>query len=375
MSVEFEFPKETAKKFFNKVDSDVATNLLESASNLGTGLGLFLKERAKTAKILSEKLFEKEILFNFKVKNTDDIRKIAIGIDSSRRRPIRVLNKYFCPITTSIVFFIGEDKTWTEYDPLSPFTFFEGADKPEERIMSEIEEIMFNLEVDAFTRAFSIFIQKNIEPSNTVLFCDGPLADPPNKILSEGYVSKRSKILKAYIEKGILILGCIKQIEGSHFIRFLEDVREDLGKTARGFGTDAQLAPCVFTMASKKSEEIVSSVPIELKEPSNIIKKYSKSKLEKLYRFYFTPYNNSFVLCVEYVSNNYEEALNMQKEIITSTNYWTLPGMFIPLPVIASHRKCNIGQGAAEHLYRELLTRSFSVEEAANLMRPMLRGE
>jgi len=376
LSIEFEFPSNWAKQLFDKVESTMATQLLEQASSLGRGLNDYLKERAETSKDLAQKLYNEKYIQTIDESELKNNRKIAVGIDSSRRQPIRVLNNYFCPLTTAIVFFINnQGNNFVEYDPFSPFLFYEDSNKPQDLIMKEIEKEMYRLEVEAIIKSASIIYEKNIPSEKMVFFCDGPLIDPPNKILSQKYVKTRSQGINAHISNSELVLGCVKTLEGSQLISSITEFDEDLGKIAEGFGSDAQFVPCVLGMASKMTEKILYTNPIELIEPKKVIEKYAQNNLTKIYRMYFTPSPRSNILCVEYVAENYDKAKLKTLDILSASNSWTFPGINNPLPVIAAHRRCNIGQGAAEHLYRELLTRAFSSEEAAELMKSLLRGE
>jgi hypothetical protein len=374
---EFDFLEDWARKQFNEMDSDVAIKLLESAVNEGNNLQSFLKDRQKVARDLGKALLDKGIIRLAKEDST--LTKafheaLAVGIDSSRQIPWRVMSTHYCPITSAIVYLNGPDRKVT-YDPDCPCKFYEEGRLTPEEFARKVEEEMYRCEVSAIARASSALgsLQRGGSNKSTVLvMIDGPLLDPPNKALYSGYIKERANAILACVEGNALIIGCIKSMEGHHFLNFLKTHSEfsALATIAEGFGPDPQLIPFVFS-GIRYVGSMLQTVPIEILEPDWLVKEYKISGFEKIYRIYLTLGGRGAPLSVEYLVEEGEKPDELGEKICSAVRAWAVPGLNAPLPVIAAHRRCNIKKGASEYLYRQLLTRALSWEGGADMLGPL----
>jgi hypothetical protein len=181
---EFEFQKEWALKQFNEMDSDVAVELLKNAMKKGDSLQKLLRDRWLAARELAQALIEKGII---KVGNVDPKlselyrEALAIGIDSSRQLPCRVLSTYYAPITSAIVYFKGINCEM-EYDPDSPCMFLEESNITRDEVLRKAKEEMYRCEVSAIMRAASSIssLLREYGERKVLVMIDGPIIDPPN---------------------------------------------------------------------------------------------------------------------------------------------------------------------------------------------------
>ncbi len=370
---EFEYREDWAREQFNEMDSDLAVKLLGDAISKGKNLADFLKDRWAIATELGQGLIEKGII---KVGTEDSKFRdvLAIGIDSSRQLPYRILNTYFCPITSAIVYFNGIDSEM-KYDPNAPCKFFEESDLTPDQAIKRVKEEMYRCEVSAILRASSSIAsygRESDQRGEVVIMIDGPLIDPPSEELYDEYVKERVTALLACKESGALVIGCVKSLEGHHFLEFLKS-RQDLSELAtmaEGFGSDPQLVPFIFHTIQSVSP-MLETIPIERKVPDWLVAKYKTHGLKNIFRIYLTMYGRVF--CTEYFTLD-EDPIELGKKVCQVVRAWSIPGFNAPLPVLAAHRRCNIKRGSAEFLYRELLTRALTWEEGARMFGPLAGG-
>jgi len=370
---EFDFEEDWAKEQFKKMESDVALKLLKSTITKSDNLRAFLIDRWKVAQELAKNLMDKGII---KVPNVDtnllDAYKktLAIGVDSSRQLPFRILSTYYCPITSAIVYFEGiNSKMISDRD--APCEFFEETNLAPEEAIRKVQEAMYRCEVSALMRVSSSALLKNIGKNKEVLLMiDGPIIDPPNEKLYEGYIQERANAFLACKENGALVIGCVKTLEGYHFLNFLKNRKDlqELAVIAEGFGQDPQLIPFLFSTLYSKAP-LLETIPIERVEPKWLIEEYGKFGIKYIYRIYLTLSGGRGTLfAVEYFVDKEEEAINLGIKVCHAVRAWGLPGMKVPLPIMAAHRRCNIKRGSAEFLYRQLLTRALSCEEGTSII-------
>jgi hypothetical protein len=118
---------------------------------------------------------------------------------------------------------------------------------------------------------------------------------------------------------------------------------------------------------------MLETIPIKITEPKELIDEYKKFGIKQVYRIYLTIHGRGTILGVEYFAEE-EESVEIGAKICSAIRAWGIPGIKIPLPVLAAHRRCNIKRGSAEYLYRELLTRALSCEEGANIFGAFSKG-
>jgi hypothetical protein len=374
---EFEFNENWAKDQFNEMESDVAITLLQFTIAQSNNLRTFLIDRWKVAYELAKALMEKGIIKIARENpNILEMYKnaLAIGIDSSRQLPFRILSTYYCPITSAIVYFDGINSKMI-FDPNAPCKLFEETNLTPEEALRKVEEEMYRCEVLAITRVSSSTLFKSaIGKKEILVMIDGPIIDPPNKKLYDGYVQERANALLACKESGALVIGCVKSLEGYHFLNFLKSQKylQELATVAEGFGQDPQLIPFLFSTLYSKGL-MLETIPIKITEPKELIDEYKKFGIKQVYRIYLTIHGRGTILGVEYFAEE-EESVEIGAKICSAIRAWGIPGIKIPLPVLAAHRRCNIKRGSAEYLYRELLTRALSCEEGANIFGAFSKG-
>jgi|YelNatPaOPRAMG01_1025707.scaffolds.fasta_scaffold35864_1 hypothetical protein len=372
---EFELHEAWARRQFSDMESDVALALLQSTITKSNSLRAFLIDRWKVAHKLAKMLMEKGIVRVAKESpNLLDMYKnaLAIGVDSSRQLPFRILSTYYCPITSAIVYFDSFDKVI--FDSNAPCKLFEETNLTPEEAIRKVQEEMYRCEVSAIIRVSSSTLFKDaIGKKEVLLMIDGPIIDPPNKKLYEGYIRERASALLACREGGALVIGCVKDLEGRHFLNFLKTQKDlqELATIAEGFGQDSQLIPFLFSTLYSEGA-ILETIPIKRTDPREIIDEYKKFGVEEIYRIYLT-LGRGMHLGVEYLASK-DDAVEIGAKVCNAVRAWGIPGVKIPLPVLAAHRRCNIKRGSAEYLYRELLTRALSCEEGANMFGAFSKG-
>jgi hypothetical protein len=376
---EFDFEDDQAKEQFKKMESDIAIKLLESAIKKSDSLKAFLRDRWKVAQELAKNLMDKEIIkiSSIDANLLDAYRNaLAIGVDSSRQLPYRVLSTYYCPITSAIVYFDGINSQMIA-DKDAPYEFFEKTNLTPEEAVREVQEAMYRCEVSALLKVSSSALVKNIgKDKKVLLMIDGPIIDPPNKKLYDGYIKERANALLACKESGALVIGCVKTLEGYHFLNFLKNRKDlqELAVIAEGFGQDPQLIPFIFSTLYSRAP-LLETIPIERMEPKWLVEEYGKSGIKHIYRIYLTlSGGRGTLLAVEYFVDKEGEAVNLGTKVCHAVRACALPGMKVPLPIMAAHRRCNIKRGSAEFLYKQLLTRALSCEEGASIVGAFSEG-
>ncbi|MEM0054159.1 MAG: DNA double-strand break repair nuclease NurA [candidate division WOR-3 bacterium] len=203
------------------------------------------------------------------------------------------------------------------------------------------------------------------------ILIDGPIIDPPLERNPE-YISLRTSAIRFCINNEISIIGFVKRIAGSEFIKFLKSIFEEKLDLS-SFFNDANLLSGSLYVAFSRFKRPVYTKPVNLFEfleksdpMYTVYSLYNEHGLE-IYHSYYKPTLRSKVYRIELASTSRltdDELNNHFKEILSLICYiWTLPGMNEPLPIILAHEKCNIRQGAAEKLYYEIITRGL-MEEA-----------
>ncbi|MEM3703839.1 MAG: DNA double-strand break repair nuclease NurA, partial [Candidatus Bathyarchaeia archaeon] len=305
---------------------------------------------------------------------TEAFRKaLAIGVDSSRQAPLRVLSLNYCPITSAIVYFEGISGK-VIYDPDCPCKLYEEPNATPEEFSQKIREEMYRCEVSALERVSST-LQSIGGKQKILLMIDGPIIDPPDDSLYKGYVKERSNAILACIENNAMVIGCVKRLEGHHFINFLRKNKElaELASMAEGFGPDPQLVPFVFSSVRSKGIAL-QTMPIEILDPEWLIKEYDDAGLKKVYRIFLTLGERGTPFGVDFLVRENEDPNYVGEQVCAAVRAWGVPGLNAPLPVLAAHRRCNIKKGAAEYLYRQLLTRALSWEGGADILEPVTGG-
>jgi hypothetical protein len=372
---EFEYRSDWAKQQFSEMDSDIALRLLDQTIKKSNTLGSYLKDRKEAASKLADILMDKGIVKISSRRSEENLiqykKALVIGIDSSRQLPYRILNTFYCPITTSIVYFDGIENT-AKFDPDSPCTFYEIQNLTPEESIKKIEEEMYKYEVYAIMRvASSPELAGRKNGQRIFVMIDGPLIDPPNKRLYNTYISDRVNALLSCEKNGATVMGCIKRFEGKHVLNFLKERGDiqDAANIAIGFEQDSIIIPFIFKILYSKGN-LIETIPIEIKEPTELVNEYKDCSKKNIYRVYFSIYEKGPVMAVDFFSKE-EDASKLAEDLCDAARVWALSSLSVPLPVLAAHNRCNIKKGSAEYLYRELKTRALSKlseEENENIL-------
>ncbi|MCR8486849.1 MAG: DNA double-strand break repair nuclease NurA [Crenarchaeota archaeon] len=204
------------------------------------------------------------------------------------------------------------------------------------------------------------------------ILIDGPIIDPP-LYKDPDYISFRASTIKFCINGGISVIGFVKRIVGSGFIKFLKSTFEERLDLSPFFN-DADLLSGLLYMTFSRLRCQVYTKPVNLFEfldkndPMYTVYSLYSQYGFNIYHSYYKPALRSRVYRIELASASKltdDELKSRIKEVLSLICYvWTLPGMNEPLPILLAHEKCNIRQGAAEKLYYEIITRSLTEEEA-----------
>lgn len=210
-----------------------------------------------------------------------------------------------------------------------------------------------------------------------IIMLDGPLIDPPN-YLDEDYIIQRTNIVKRHLNRGNLILGCVKRVADRYYIRYLSK-KFDVSK-ADSFSNDYFLITHILTNLRHKTKNFESSIStgwIDISDEDNATKKYKdndiylicffsqKEVMSKIIRIDI-PINFDPIKEIDKTNKIYNKARFFIE------NYW-YKGQDYPLPVFLAHQKCNIRQGAAEVLYEEIITRGGNIDSKTMIIQELTR--
>jgi len=360
-----ELKKMIRKIEFNKTEHELLSDLVKKAVKVGEGEKERLKRISNRSSHVFKLLNENGFLFPLSVRHKviEKLRSAPIGaIDGSFQVTGGIGGRWYLVLGISQV--IAENG-FTVSPSIKVDGFIEpleGVDDADAKRKAII--VMMMGEIKATLRVAER-LMKNIK---AYILIDGPVIDPP--MYSNGdYIDYRLSALNFCSKNDIVVIGFVKRVMGCNYLNFLRETFEN--NKFKDFTNDLDLLTSVMFNAVEKTKSPIYTKPICYDEgmkdkkdkANNVYKKYNEKGLF-VYYSYYKPNARSRIYRVELASFNKldeKSLLDIFAKIMTLINQiWTLPGMTEPLLITIAHNKCNVRQGAADTLYYEIMTRSFS---------------
>ncbi len=369
---------------FNKLPAEAMVKFVEETSKQSEAMKQSAKEYRKSAKKALSLMVSKSIIHKMDLTKTDlseYAKTLTDAVDGS-------LQKYPRP-----------DGGWMIFYSVARIRYPQGYDSdvdvlvtPAIRTINQIDEKGAGAAAEKFmmdmeTEALKVTAMSRKKESDGIIFLDGPIIDPPFENQKQ-YVEGRTFAIKQGFSRGAQLIGIVKRISGTLFSNHYKSFFP-LSESVEfeNMLSDKNLAVHIFTEYLKNDKDCLAyTEPILLSEIN------SKGKTGEIGKKAANEYQNNgvdvltFLMANGYVSSpiRVDIALSPSKkfvkndlviEAIKSIVRWAAPGRHIPIPVILAHEKCNIGQGAADILFREFITGSKSNEDVENIIQMKMMGD
>ncbi|MCC6019132.1 MAG: DNA double-strand break repair nuclease NurA [Candidatus Verstraetearchaeota archaeon] len=354
---------------FDKTEPKLLVELVNRAIELGDGERRRVTRMKERCMRLLNLLKENAIINTLKKDDSlvNSLRRAATGaLDGSFQVISGYGGRYYTFIGLSIILA-------REGFTVDPEVLLDGLIIPiecsdESEANKKSSEIMLWCE----TRSLRGLAERLIGLESPFILLDGPIVDPP-LLRNSSYVQCRTDNIKSCINRDVTVIGFVKRIIGTEFMRFLQSTFNDEIDLSP-FSNDLDLLTGILYFASLQSKLPVYTTPFQpldfLEKTDPLFMTYSQYDDfgVKIYQAYYKPNIRSKVYRIELASTYSlygEELRDKFEKILTLINYvWTLPGMNQPLPILLAHEKCSVRRGAAEKLYYEVITRGLTEEEA-----------
>lgn len=205
----------------------------------------------------------------------------------------------------------------------------------------------------------------------SVVFIDGPIADPPS-YRDRLWVETRCDAVKLAL-KSCLVIGCVKRSREEFFKAYLTKLPSTNPGTLTRFPSDQHLLLYAF-LALRETGRVgpLFTTPIDISD-QGIHAQYHDHGVSMACSFVqATPTSRVLRLDIpSLVSNTADPDRNL--EAVREVLDWILPGHELPLPIHIADEKCRIRDGCAEVLYDEIMTRSMSSDRFGQLASINLR--
>jgi len=349
-SLDYEELVELKKRIeFNRTETRVLSELVREANRIGERRqkeNAMFKKRA--LKIFNETSKIEKILFiedDLPNNKFTDCR--TVGIDGSFYLIGGTGGKWYAPYSIVRILFENGIEATPRVD-----IFAAGIEEISEQKDHNVKEEAALRMLVGETKAIENWGNKK---RTSLIFIDGPIADPPhyNNI---NYIEDRSSAIKKCLRNSRMI-GCVKRPRGHFFIKNFENVNE---KSYNGFPSDQHLFIYLFSAFrfKKKYYGALYSKFLDISDYKtyNLYKKYGIH----VYSTFFQKNIDSKILRLDIplLEEELEQANKICSDAVKATLDWQYPKQYVPLPVELAHQKCKIREGAAEVLYEEILTKS-----------------
>lgn len=366
------------KKLVRKIEVDMTehkllSNLIDKAKTLGETEQKRLRRLGERVVKLSKSLDELKFYRAIFSRNVDEVKNIPVGsVDGSFQVIGGVGGMWYMIVGAAYVTipngFGGAINYKVDAD-IKPKRY------PDESfIRREAEIFMMLLETKCIRKLRS---ELSVQRRGNI-FIDGPIMDPW-WCFNKDYISNRVEVIKESLSSGIRILGIVKRIMGSIFLREIQELVNH--RLLEGYVCDHDfISPILSYYLIKKKHRPVFTKPFEYPRDETDLSDYDNKicKLYKMYlnegiHIYYSYFKNSVrskAYRVELVTKDElsEEELDREyMKVAQLIDLWSLPGFDIPLPVIIAHDKCNIRKGVAEKLYYEIITKMLNQEQLTYL--------
>ncbi|MEM5855334.1 MAG: DNA double-strand break repair nuclease NurA [Candidatus Aenigmatarchaeota archaeon] len=365
--------KEAIKRAeFNLTEPEVLVRLINSAKREGEKIQKEFKRMNSLVGKLNEEISKKMQFFFTEPEIESEEIRLALGVDGSNQIIRGIGSKWYVFLSVAGVIFVsGRDSPpkvdifWADIEE------FDESKNPFIKRSAEIK--MLSIESKAI-------LEYGTKNSNSVIFIDGPIVDPPFKYENhDAYVEFRCNAIKKCIESNSILIGCVKRVRDKFFINYL--LQNNI-KDVREFPTDQHLMLMLFTRF-RSQEKVLGPLYTKWIDVTNLCKEYTLpyDDYEKngifVISFFYERDIKSKILRIDVPLNfspleNPVKVENIVSKVVKTLNYWTYPSQD-PLPVLLAHEKCNIRKGAAEVLYEEIITRSMSLEPSDQIIAAKMR--
>ncbi|MHA1298733.1 MAG: DNA double-strand break repair nuclease NurA [Candidatus Helarchaeota archaeon] len=354
---------------FNKTEPETLTGLIDSVIEKSDEI----KYNFELYNELSQEAYQifknNHILHEYNIKEKDSIYQNfkCVGIDGSFQYVGGLGGLWYIPISCSRIEF---NKGMKSNIIVIVAAYIETLNEME--YINVEKEASFRM-LFGETKAIREWVSDN---ENSIIFLDGPVVDPPwssSETDYKEYISNRTETLLKSIDKGHIIIGCVKRIMGRYYINHIKNNYELIDSEKNKinkFLSDAHLMSYILTRASINNQDsIIYSNPIKINTTDDTHKMYSDHGLD-LYTFFaqkdFLSKPIRYDFCLK--EGTEIDLLGYAKKISIISAQWTYPGQYSPLPVELAHIKCNIRRGCAEVLYNEIMTRTRSTNVFDNII-------
>ena len=287
-------------------------------------------------------------------------RARAVGIDSSRTRPVRLGFRYVSLVSGAAVLLEGEGRV--VYMDVRPVLLPEEARHEGFRLELDLE--MFSLEASALEAAAGL--------GGPLVFLDGPIVDPPGSYpeaervgLAEKYrryVERRSQAILEVLESGGLAVGYVKRLRGRMITEWASgelgdpEWAESVNDHFLGVLLSHAFRGPVTRQICSSTGMILATRPLELDD--------SRARDYPLYREQGLRVYTSLVV-PGYCRGNHkpariEVAVPEQGDpgdyvlrAAAAVEAWLLEGAWLPSPVLAAHKACTIRSRESLRMLRE----------------------
>jgi len=272
-----------------------------------------------------------------------------------------------------------------------------------ENVKPVAEDLMFILETFA--------LQEATDPeccsTEPILFIDGPIIDPPRPLTDESrqvtkellpseessdvteliirYHEYRAEVVRSLLDRGVVVVGFVKRSKSDRLLKAAVSAIDEAKELCESFSSDEELARSIFVILGHVEDKntLYYTKPSELVGYDNeLYENYLNAGIKIYYTYTHAiakKYSRPFRLELAVTRDLDEDSIQrLMENVLKVTNAFTLPGYEISLPVIFAHNKCSIRRGAAEVIYREIMSRASSIEskdEIISLMRTIFLAE
>lgn len=357
-----ELKKYIRRAEFNRTEPQILIELIKKAIERGNILGSELKKIRHEANKLSKILLKENIIEEIKVNNLDYfLKSFYVGIDGSNRI-VRIREGEYCSMVSAVIAKFPRGLKGKVEVKFGDIELLKITDPTGENVKRKTEILMLEYE----TKALIHFVRRELMPSNRCyILLDGPIVDPPRPVKDTEYVRRRVKAIIEGINKGALVSGYVKRIQGNLFKKYVEKVLNN--PLPSSFISDRDLILSTMLILNSTSEDNTifyttpKELPIQGNDPlSSAYKQYKDHNVHIYYSYSMlgpdrAPFRISLAFKDEpsnsMLKSTFREAL---KAIVAITP----PGIKYPLPILVAHDKARIRKGAAEVIVFEIMTRA-----------------
>jgi len=319
---------------FNKTEPETLVGLIESVIKKSDGIKANFIRYRENAETVYEVLTRENSIHAIDLTEEDENCKAfcGVGIDGSFQYVGGVGGIWYLPISCSQVRF---EEGIESVPTVSVAADIHDINQME--YMNVAREAEFRMLVGE-TRAINEASSKIDRAKKTIIFVDGPVVDPP---WVEGgkryrqYVKDRCEAFKSCINRGALLVGCVKRVMGSYLINHIsgELSKNDIEKSrTEQFISDIHLIIYAFTkFAFENNKGIFYTSPIDISKADAATELYCKKGIKVYSVFVQKDYSSRPIrLDIPFRSEEAEDIRSRVVEAVKAAALWSYPGQDVP---------------------------------------------